>query len=528
MSRADIDSANSVNPMNPASDASTGRAFTGGATPSDPSNKRWAALAVLMLPVLLVSVDNTVLSFALPSIAADLHPTGVQQLWMIDVYALILAALLVPMGVMADRFGRRFFLLMGGLGFTAASVFGAFAPNAESLIGARAGMAIFGAMLMPSTMSLIRSMFDDAKERRLAIAIWAAAFGAGGALGPIVGGFLLEHFWWGSVFLIAVPMLIPLLVFGPVLLPESKNPNAGRIDLPSILMILAGMGGLTYAVKSVAAGSDLSKIVLTAVVGIVGLTLFIRRQKALENPMLDLSLFSNGRFSGAVMVNVMSVLSMVGLLFFITQELLVVHNMAPMHAGLLLLPGAVLLMASGLLAVPALNRFAPVTVIMFGLAASAIGYLVAANSAGLLIPMLAAWLLLAIGVGSAETVSNDLIIASAPPERAGAASAVSETGYEVGAVLGTAVLGGILTGFYRSRVEVPDAVTNAADRAAATETLGGAADVAAQFGADSSVAQQLMHSAEEAFASGIVWTAGIGAVLMGISIVVAWKVIGKD
>ena len=188
----------------------------------------WAALAVLMLPVLLVSVDNTVLSFALPAISLDLAPTSIQQLWIIDAYPLVLASLLVTMGSLGDRFGRRRMLLIGATGFAAVSVLAAFAPTAALLIAARAGMGVFGAMLMPSTLSLLRGIFTDRDQRRLAIAVWAAGFSAGSALGPIVGGLLLEHFAWGSVFLLSVPVLVPLLVLAPLLVPESRDPNPGR------------------------------------------------------------------------------------------------------------------------------------------------------------------------------------------------------------------------------------------------------------------------------------------------------------
>ena len=219
-----------------------------------------------MLPVLLVSVDNTVLSFALPQIALDLEPTGVQQLWIIDAYPLVLASLLVTMGTLGDRFGRRRMLLIGATGFATVSALAAFAPTAALLIAARALMGVFGAMLMPSTLSLLRSIFTDRDQRRLAIAIWASMFSAGSALGPIVGGFLLAHFAWGSVFLMAVPVLVPLLVLAPLLVPESRDPNPGRIDPISILMSLGTMVPIVYAIKELAVhGFDATIAVLFAV-----------------------------------------------------------------------------------------------------------------------------------------------------------------------------------------------------------------------------------------------------------------------
>ena len=257
----------------------------------------WAALVVLMLPVLLVSVDNTVLSFALPDIARDLAPTSAQQLWIIDAYPLVLAGLLVTMGTLGDRFGRRRMLLIGATGFAAVSALAAFAPTAAWLIAARAGMGVFGAMLMPSTLSLLRSIFTDRDQRRLAIAVWASMFSAGSALGPIVGGILLEHFAWGAVFLMAVPVLVPLLVLAPILLPESRDPHPGRIDPVSIALSMGTMVPIVFAIKEAAVHGFGPAVVALALLGLGIGVLFVRRQLRLETPMLDMRLFARGTFS---------------------------------------------------------------------------------------------------------------------------------------------------------------------------------------------------------------------------------------
>ena len=276
----------------------------------------WAALVVLMLPVLLVSVDNTVLSFALPEISIALAPTGAEQLWIIDVYPLVLAGLLVTMGTLGDRFGRRRMLLIGASGFAAVSALAAFAPTAGLLIAARALLGLFGAMLMPSTLSLLRSIFQNRDQRRLAIAVWASAFSAGSALGPIVGGFLLEHFDWGSVFLIAVPVLIPLLIAAPLLVPESRDPNPGRIDIVSIVLSMAAMIPVVYAIKSLAVDGPSLTAGAWALLGVAMGYLFVRRQLTAEVPMLDMGLFRRGSFSGAILVNLLSVVALVGFLYF--------------------------------------------------------------------------------------------------------------------------------------------------------------------------------------------------------------------
>ncbi len=258
--------------------------------------KDWFALVVLMLPVILISVDNTVLSFALPVISEALGPSAAAQLWIVDAYPLVLAGLLVTMGSLGDRWGRRRMLLIGASGFGLVSVGAAFVPNAEMLILARVGLGFFGAMLMPSTLSLLRSIFTNRQQRRLAIAIWATGFSAGAALGPIVGGLLLERFGWGSVFLIAVPVLLPLLMLAPFLIPESKDPNPGRIDPMSIVLSMVTLVPLVFAIKQFATeGFQPIEIVLVAA-GVAAGLVFVRRQLSRENPMLDMRLFQNRVF----------------------------------------------------------------------------------------------------------------------------------------------------------------------------------------------------------------------------------------
>ncbi|MBD8466734.1 MFS transporter [Plantibacter flavus] len=473
-----------------------------------------------MLPVLLVSVDNTVLNFALPAISSALTPTGTQLLWIVDIYPLVLAGLLVSMGSLGDRIGRRRLLLIGSIGFGVVSVAAAFAPSAELLIAARAALGFFGAMLMPSTLSLLRNIFLDRDQRRFAIAVWASGFAAGSALGPIVGGIILEHFAWGAVFLLAVPVLLPLVVLAPFLIPESKDPNPGRIDVPSILLILLTMTPLVFSIKHLAeAGFDLLTVV-SMVVGVVSGVLFIRRQLRLEHPLLDLSLFRRASFSGAVVINLLSVTALVGGLFFVSQHLQLVLGLQPLDAGLVLLPGLIVMIIAGLVIVPISKRVRPGIVVPIALVVSAVGYASIAITGGDVsaLGIGLAFVALGLGIGSAETVSNELVIASAPPEKAGAASGVSETAYELGAVLGTATLGTVLTASYRSTVVLPDGLT-AAQQQAAGETLGGAANVAEQLPGD--LAGALMDSARHAFDSGVGVAAWIGVGLIVAAMLVA-------
>lgn len=476
----------------------------------------WWALIVLMLPVLLVSVDNTVLSFALPEISIALAPTGAQQLWIIDVYPLVLAGLLVTMGTLGDRFGRRRMLLIGATGFAAVSVLAAFAPTAGLLIAARALLGFFGAMLMPSTLSLLRSIFRNRDQRRFAIAVWASAFSAGSALGPIVGGFLLEHFAWGSVFLIAVPVLIPLLVGAPLLVPESRDPNPGRIDPISILLSMAAMIPVVYAIKSLAVDGPTGSAGLWALLGILMGVLFVHRQLRAEIPMLEMALFRRGSFSGAILVNLLSVVALVGFLYFVSQHLQLVLGLTPMQAGLALVPGMAAMIVAGLTVVPISRRVPPHLLVPGALMFSVAGYLLVAFTTqdhGVA-PLVIAFVVLGIGIGAAETISNELILSSAPAEKAGAASAVSETAYEIGAVLGTAVLGGLIAAFYRGALALPAGIPEDAAEAAG-ETLAGAYTAAAELPAELGAA--LWDAAASAFGAGVTVTSLIGAGLVVVA-----------
>ncbi|GAB3620286.1 MFS transporter [Glutamicibacter endophyticus] len=485
--------------------------------------RRWAALAVLMFPVLLVSVDNTVLSFAVPAISAALAPTGTQLLWIIDIYPLILAGLLVPMGFFGDRIGRRTVLLIGAIGFAAVSALAAFATDPNQLVIARALLGIFGAMLMPATLSLIRNIFLDDRERRVAIAIWAAAFSGGAVLGPIIGGLLLEHFWWGSIFLMAVPMLLPLLIGGLLLLPNSKDPKPGRVDPASIALVVLTLLPFVFAIKSFSSDGWYVSVAAIAVAVLSG-TAFVRRQLATENPMFDVRLFTNGAFSGALLVNLIGVFSLVGFIYFVSQHLQLIAGYSPLEAGLMMTPGLVLTMAFGLISVYFSNRFGSPNVMICGLLLSATAYALVmfAGSNGNVAWIMVAFCVLGSGVGMTETLSNDMALGAVPPSKAGAASAISETAYEVGSVLGVAVLGTILNAVYAARVVIPQGV-NPDQVSAARETLSGAQTLAEQL--PEAQALSLMESAAHAFDFGVLITSLIAAALAVLAALLVVRVI---
>ncbi len=496
------------------------RTNPGNSSPIASSRRRWAALVVLMLPVLLISVDNTALSFAVPSLARDLQPSATQLLWIVDAYPLVLAALLVAMGSVGDRIGRRRLLLIGATGFAVVSAVAAFAPSAGWLIAARAALGFFGAMLMPATLSLLRNIFTEADERRKAIAIWASGFSGGAALGPIVGGWLLEHYEWGSIFLMAVPVLVPLLVLGPVLLPESKDPEPGPVDPVGIALAVLGLGGIVFAIKAAGGGDPALVVLAAAVVGIASGVGFVRRMLRLDQPMLDVRLFSNRVFSGALATNLVAVFAFVGFIYFLSQHLQLVAGHSPMVAGWLMVPGLVTTVIFGLIAVPLVHRMTPANVVVVGLLLNTLGYAMVAlfGADGALLALLGGFVVLSAGVGLSQTISNDLALSAVPPEKAGPAAAASESAYEVGAVLGVAVLGSLLNVAFRTGVQLPTGL-DPTQAALAGETLAGAVEVSE--GLPAALGEALLLSASQAFDHGVVLTAGLGAVLTAVMALVA-------
>lgn len=476
--------------------------------------RAWGALAVLVLPVLLISVDMTVLGFALPYLSEALAPTGTEQLWIVDIYSFVLAGLLVFMGTLGDRIGRRKLLLGGAVAFGAASVLAAFATTPALLITARALLGVGGATLMPSTLSLLRSIFLDPAQRRVAIAVWGSGFSGGMALGPVLGGWLLEHFWWGSVFLINVPVMLVLLAVGPFLLPEAKDPNPGRFDPLSSLLSLATVLPIVYGIKRFAEHGVDAIAAAGVVVGALLGVLFVRRQRGLADPMIDVSLFRHRTFTGSVLTNMLGVFALAGSLFLVPQYLQLVLGLAPMTAGLWLLPTTVAGVAGSLAAARLARRVPVAYLIAGGLLLSAGGFtvLVALGVDDGLAVLVIGTALIGFGVPLSETLTNDLIIATAPPERAGAASAISETGYELGGALGTAVLGSIATAVYRAGVPGDAGPV-------ARETLGGATAVAAELPPDH--AASLLAAARESFVAGMHVSAVVGALLLAYTAVQA-------
>ncbi|MFE6780107.1 MFS transporter [Streptomyces sp. NPDC057702] len=485
-----------------------------------PRPGRWLALAVLVLAVLLVAVDATVLGLATPFLSEDLRPSGTQLLWIGDVYSFVIAGLLVSMGSLGDRIGRKKLLLIGSVAFGAISVLNAYATSPEMMIVARALLGVAGATLMPATLALIRNLFDDPRERSLAVGIWGATASAGAAIGPVVGGFLLEHFWWGSVFLINLPVMAVLVLVGIRLLPESRDPSPGPWDLPSVGLSLVGVIGVVYTIKEAASHGMGWDVAVAGVVGVLALTWFVRRQLTLPSPLLDMRLFHHRGFSGAVLADLLTILGLSGLVFFLSQFLQLVQDRQPLEAGLAELPAAVGAVSAGLVAGVVARRFSVRIVVSGGLAA--VGLALAALSwldTNTGYPLLGTVLLVVgVGAGFSFTVTADVILSSVPGDQAGAASAVSETAYELGAALGIALLGSIVTGVYRDFATPAGTPHGAASEA--HESLGGAVEATRDL--PSGQGEALLSAAQEAFVDGLRIAAAVGAAVLLATAVVAW------
>ncbi|WP_432807418.1 MFS transporter [Rhodoligotrophos ferricapiens] len=469
-------------------------------------------LAVIALPCLLYSMDLTVLNLAVPALSADLKPSATQLLWIVDIYGFMVAGWLIIMGSLGDRIGRRLLLMTGAAAFGLASILAAISTTAEMLIFARALLGIAGATIAPSTLSLIRNMFRDERQRTLAISVWGTSYAAGGLIGPILGGILLEFFPWGSVFLLALPVMVLVLATAPWLLPEYRDPDAGRADLLSAALSLAAVLSVVYGLKQIAEHGPSAMAGLFVVAGIGLGFAFIRRQGQLADPLIDLRLFRTRAFSTALTINLLGCLVMFGTFLFIAQYMQLVLGLSPLAAALWSLPSAATITAGSLLAPFVVQRFPPATVIASGMGLLAIGMaLLTQLSHGGLPVLIAGTVILSIGLGPTFVLTTDIIVSSAPPERAGAASAISETGAEFGGVLGIAILGSIGVAVYRSlmsEVLAPGLPPQSLE--AARGSLGGAAAVAQEL---SGAASGLLTMAKAAFTEAMAVATGLCAIL---------------
>ncbi|WP_078075263.1 MFS transporter [Streptomyces niveus] len=504
-------------------------------TPGLAGRKEWIALGVLMLPLLLVSMDISILYFAIPFVSQDLEPSATQQLWILDMYGFVLAGLLITMGALGDRIGRRKLVLAGAAVFGAASVAAAYAHSADALIGVRALLGLGGAALMPSTLALIRNLFHDAKQRGRAVTIWTGVMTTGISLGPVVSGLLLEHFWWGSVFLINLPAMALLLVLVPFLVPESRTDSGAEgvgngardgvrepFDLVSAALSLAALLTVIYGIKEWARHGFATVPALAVVVGLALGYVFVRRQKRLANPLIDLELLGRRAFGGPVFANVLAMFATVGMAVFLTQYLQSVQGLKPFEAALWsLVPASGVIVAAPTAAILA-QRVDRAYVMGGGFVVAAAGFswLTQIRTDSPLWFCLSAGALYVGGLVAAMTLANELAIGAAPPERAGSAAAVLESGQELGGALGMAVLGSVGAAVYsRDMADALPADVTAAlpggEADAVRETLGGAAAAAARLPAEAG--DSVLEVARDAFSHGM----GLASVGAAVVMVVA-------
>jgi DHA2 family multidrug resistance protein-like MFS transporter len=485
--------------------------------------REWIGLAVLALPTLLVSIDVFVMLLALPHLSQALGASGTQTLWIMDIYGFMIAGLLVTMGTLGDRIGRRRLLLIGAAAFGAASVAAAYSTTPEMLIAARAVLGVAGATLAPSTMALISNMFRDPGQRATAIAVWLVCFMSGAAIGPLAGGAMLEHFWWGSVFLLGVPAMVLLLVVGPVLLPEYRAPGAGRLDLISVVLSLVAILPIIYGLKELAKDGWRAGPVAAVVAGCAVGVVFARRQRRLTDPLLDLRLFRSASFSAALGGLLACTLLGGAIMVFITQYFQLVRGLSPLRAGLWMLPTVAAMTVSCQAAPLLARRIRPAVLIGVGLAISVTGLMVIARAdatSGL--PAVATgFALINLGCGPLVVLGTDLVLGSAPPEKAGSAAALNETAGEFGFAFGIAALGSLGTAVYRTQFadHAPSGVPADAVRVAhdsLTAAVGAAQHLPAR------AAGALLAPAQEAFTSGLHAIAAVSAVLLaGVAVLIA-------
>ncbi|MBW1601484.1 MFS transporter [Streptomyces sp. JJ66] len=452
---------------------------------SSPGLRAWLGLAVILGPVLLVSMDGSILFLAMPRISQALSPTADQALWILDIYGFAVGSLLVAFGSIGDRYGRLKLLMIGATVFGIGSVGAAFAPNAELLIAFRALMGVAGATLLPSALAVLSELFPDSRRRAQAIGIFAAAFAAGFAIGPVVGGSLLERFWWGSVFLVNLPVLVVFLLFAPTLLREVHATRQGRIDALSVATSAGGLLLTMYGLKRMAADGVSVLPVLAALLGIALLTFFALRQRHLEHPLIDFSLFRDRVFTIAIITGLLPLAAWSAAAYLAGIYLQSVLSLSVLHAALLALPGAVVLTVSCIITPTVVDRIGKKTALIichFSIAAG-LGLLLLTTTADGVGWYVASTVIASVGYGISFSLVADTAVGAVPTERAGSAGAIAETSNEIGNALGIALLGSLAALIFRLQgpalaptldetLQLPDLVPTALQEAKAAFVTG--------------------------------------------------------
>ncbi|MFF9781307.1 MFS transporter, DHA2 family, multidrug resistance protein [Streptomyces sp. SceaMP-e96] len=476
---------------------------------------RWTVLIVLCVSLLFVALDTTILYVAVPSVTEDLRPGPVELLWIVDVYPLIAASLLILFGTLGDRVGRRRVLLLGYGLFGLASAAAALAPNPQILMVARALLGIGGAMIMPATLSILRQVFPDRRERAVAIGVWSAVAAVGAAVGPVLGGFLVENFWWGSVFLINIPMMAAMLLIGGWLLPESRGERNGPWDVIGAIVAALGVLGIVLGVKRIGSGAAVvgPTTLLPIVLGVLLLILFVRRQRRRTHPLIDVRLFARPAFGTSVGCIVLAMLALVGLQLIAVQYLQLVLGLSPLQTGLRMLPLVFAAMAAGLTGSKMLQALGPRAMVSLGFVLTAVAVLCLTAMSSQDRPWLLSLGFVLLGFGFQSTLfgAYESMLSEAPAEQSGGAAAIGETSYQLGAGIGVALLGSVMNAAYAPGLNHVDGVPERAT-ASAAHSLGEAYKVAAGLGGAARSA--LREAARDSFVRGLHVTLIASAVLL--------------
>lgn len=477
--------------------------------------RQWIGLAALTLPTILIALDLTALYLALPHLGADLDASNTELLWITDIYGFVIAGFLITMGTLGDRIGRRKLLLIGAAAFGAASILAAYAGSPAALIAARALLGLAGATLMPSTLALISNMFRDAKQRAMAVSIWLMSFSLGGVIGPAIGGALLEWFWWGSVFLMGVPVMVLLLATGPILLPEYRAPGAGRLDLISVALSLGMILPVVFGLKEIAKDGVSAAPIIAMIAGVAVGTLFVRRQRTLASPLFDLRLFGNRRFTGGLLAMLLGQPIVYAFGFYFAQFLQLIQGLSPLQAGVWFVPMGLAVIVGSMIAPVIARKVAPAQVIAASLPIAAAGFVLLSllDPGSNLALLIIGSVVVSLGISPLMVLTADLIIGSAPPEKAGSASSMMETVGEFGAAFGIAIFGTVGTAIYSDQIAkaMPEGIP-AGMAEAARESFAGAFAAAAQL--PTTLGGQLTAVSREAFLTGMNAVTAISAVAM--------------
>jgi EmrB/QacA subfamily drug resistance transporter len=486
--------------------------------------RRWATLAILCVSLLVIVIDNTIVNVALPTLVRDLGTSISDLQWVVDAYTLVFAGLLLTAGSLGDRFGRKGALTVGLVVFGAASAAAAFAGGVDSLIAARAVMGIGAALIMPATLSILTNVFTDPRERALAIGLWSGVAGIAVALGPVTGGFLLEHFWWGSVFIVNVPIVIAAIVAGHFLVPSSRNPKRPRLDLVGAGLSIVGLGALVAAIIEAPSNGWTSPVILVGfATSALALVTFVWWERRIDEPMLDVRFFANPRFTAASVNVTLVFFALFGFIFLATQYLQFVLGYTAFEAGVRTLPFAFALMVMAPFSSKAVQWFGTKRVVVTGMLLFASGLVVASTStvgSGYGTVMLA-MVLMGAGMGLSVAPATESIMGALPRHQAGVGSAVNDTSREVGGALGVAIVGSMLSSLYSSNLDaklpanVPSQVRDAAD-----QSVGAALQVSAQLGR---VGAPLADAARESFVYAMSRASLVTAAVALVGALLAWR-----